>query len=91
MKYYIKQLTNHTQLDLNNLHKKVEDHKYILADDGLYCLHEKQLYQYKLIDNQYNIIKNYINNFTLIYSHIYWKKNKKSYKIPYNSHIIHIS
>lgn len=87
MRYYIVEFVNINDDGLNNLHKTEILSKRLLTDEGLYKMNGDDLWLYKLMDNGSFAINNYIENYTLAGSNHYWKKTKKSYRIPIHNKI----
>ena len=82
MKYYILELPSINEKKLKDLYHYETNCKELLTIDGLYKMVGDSLYQFKLIEEEQWIIKNYINHFSICMSKHNWKKNKKTFCIP---------
>ena len=90
MKYYIPELNlrdirNNINL-FENLSTKFNIQEYtenlILSVDGYYKCLEDSITKYKIIEKESNIIKNFIDNYTLIGIDSYHKKIEEIFNIP---------
>ena len=90
MKYYIPELIlrdirNNTNL-IENLSTKFNKQEYteiiVLSVDGYYKCDDDLITKYKIIEKESNIIKNFIDNYTLIGIDCYHKKIKEVLNIP---------
>ncbi len=84
MIYYLEELSFSPSWNLSSLYKSSIKETILLSDKGLYKMNQMT----KIIPiNKPYYIKNYIHNYTLISAGFEYKKQAKSFKIPYN-HVI---
>ena len=56
--------------------------KIIVSNDGLYKIYNNNIYKYKLVTTNSEIVSEFIGKYTLLVNQIIWKK-EITYKIPF--------
>ena len=79
------------ELKLPNIDKlsqfKKIDKKYILTKNGIFIPEGKKLFQVKLAIPDFDVITNFISNFTLMYNKVIMKKIN-CFQIPYEHQLL---
>ena len=82
------------ELKIPDIHKlstfKKIDKQYILTRDGIFIPEGKKLFQIKLAVQDFDIITNFISNFTLMYNKIIMKKIN-CFQIPFEHKVLNRS
>ena len=98
MKYYIPEINLRDVRNKNNIIEKFENiynkeiiiEKLILSIDGFYKIENDNLIKYKLVEQNYNYVTNFIENYSLIGMNYYEKNLGEMFSIPSENKSINI-